>query len=188
MGSLELLKGTKLSEKQTDLLDTVTMSTNVLLMLVEDILELIKIENENGAVVQSSANWRTFNLGECLISLRTMLLGFLSTFEVALNLKLGDGIETTIVESNRSRITQVLSNLITNAVKASKVGGEVNLHCSLEKDGRFKFVVEDFGCGIPKDKITLIFEPFVQLHLNESKMPGYVALFLIFTYPVLGWD
>ena len=171
MGSLELLRETDLNEKQVELLETIISSNSVLLLLVEDILQLLEFENkkENVKIVYN----QRFGLDECLKSLKSIMFGYASQFSVNLEFDVEEGIRHLFVESNQSRLHQILSNLLTNAVKASHKDGTVELHCNMLEGNNISFKVRDYGSGIPKSKIESIFEPFVQLHnVNESKVPS----------------
>jgi len=179
MGSLELLKETELNDKQHELVETIISSNGVLLLLVEDFLQLVKIEHENTQENIKEVNTQeVFSLRDCLKSLTNMVTGYASQFSVNFESSIDNTVERMVVESNRSRILQILANLLTNAVKASNKGGIVELSCTnmgLQEDGltSIKFAVKDYGSGIPKHKIPTIFEPFVQLHnTNESKVPS----------------
>jgi len=64
--------------------------------------------------------------------------------------------------ADRSKLEQVLLNLLTNALKFTEPGGTVSIRC--EADGEFvRAHITDTGSGIPADRLTMIFEPFVQL-------------------------
>jgi len=100
----------------------------------------------------------------------------------SLHFSICDGLEHVVVQSNRSRLHQILSNLLTNAVKVSEKNERVELTCKLVNDSVVNesnenvkwvcFEVKDYGAGIPHSKIDSIFEPFIQLHnTNESKVP-----------------
>jgi len=178
MGSLELLKETTLNNKQSEIVDTIISSNSVLLLLIEDILQLVKIEFENKEGLKKS-NVQPICLCECLNALKNIVNGYASQFSVNLVFFIDDAISGLFVESNRSRLHQILSNLLTNAVKASKKDGSVELHCKVigsdDNSKTIQFKVRDMGCGIPKSKLDVIFEPFIQLNSNnESKVPRYV--------------
>jgi len=149
-----------------------------LLLLVEDILQMIKIEHENNRKDIKELNTsQTFNLGECITSIKDMVKGYASQFSVKLKVFTDERIKDMIVKSNLSRMNKILANLLTNAVKASNKFGTVELTCNYmgqQEDGmtRVKLIVKDFGAGIPKNKIADIFEPFVQLHNNQSQVPS----------------
>ena len=177
---MELLKETSLTDRQLDLVDTIISSNSVLLLLIEDILQLVKVEFENKQdSVQDILHSQTFGMGECLKSLKSIIIGYANQFSVELSFLWDDAVSDMYVHSNRSRLHQVLSNLLTNAVKASKKDSKVELTCKVldtiepasTTSRLVRFIVQDNGCGIPKSKIESIFEPFVQLNTNESKVP-----------------
>ena len=177
MGSLELLKETELTTKQTELVDTISSANSVLLLLIEDILQLVKVEFESKKENNSEPDFQPFYLGESLKSLKNIVMGYASNFSVHLDFNIEEAIHQTVVNSNRSKLHQILSNLLTNAIKASKKEGKVELQCKVLEDTfddrtSIQFTVRDYGSGIPKSKVHEIFEPFVQLHnTNESKVP-----------------
>ena len=171
MGSLELLNETSLSSDQQELVNTIQSSISILLLLIEDILQFVKIEHylENPIDITKQA----FSLNKCLKSLANIIGGYSSQAGVVVEINICERSKALVIESNQSRLHQILSNLLTNAVKASKRGETVELNCTYHEEGSFcLFEVKDYGCGIPKSKIQSIFEPFVQLHnVNESIFP-----------------
>ncbi|EFC36593.1 predicted protein [Naegleria gruberi] len=178
IGCLELLKETPLNEKQNDLVDTIVSSNSVILLLIEDILQIVKIEHESKGAKKEDTNIQPFNIFESLKSLKGIISGYASNFKVKLNLEIDEGIKNLTVLSNPSKIHQILSNLLTNAVKASKKDDDVWLKCNIleKKDDetvKIRFTCQDFGCGIPPNLLESIFEPFVQLQNNsQSKVPS----------------
>ena len=176
MGSLELLKETEMNDKQMELVDIIASSNGVVLMLIEDILALLKVEFEDKQDKQ--VQMQTFALGECMKSLKDMVTGYASHFEVSVEYHIEEEIKELIVESNRSRMHQIFSNLLTNAVKASKKNTCVLLDIGLKSItngiANVEFKVTDFGCGIPQAQTKAIFEPFVQLrgNANDKKIPS----------------
>ena len=176
-GCLELLKETKLNSSQTELVDMALSSNNVLLLLIEDILQIIRIENEtNQEKIDHEIKKESFELEKCLFDLQNIISGYAKQFEINLNF-ICDSLSHTIVKSNRSYIYQILSNLLTNSIKASKPKSNVTLTATIleknEKSAKIEFKISDKGKGIPKELISKIFEPFVQLdNNNESKVPS----------------
>ena len=68
-----------------------------------------------------------------------------------------------VVWADRSKVDQIVLNLVSNAVKFTSDGGTVSLTCGVFDDRRAVLTVRDTGCGIPADQIEAIFEPFVQV-------------------------
>ena len=66
------------------------------------------------------------------------------------------------MRADREKVEQILVNLMTNAIKFTEPDGEITLECE-SGDGRVMVRVCDTGRGIPADKLSAIFEPFVQV-------------------------
>jgi signal transduction histidine kinase len=64
--------------------------------------------------------------------------------------------------ADAEKVTQILVNLFSNAIKFTPPGGEISAECAIKED-MVCVTVSDTGIGIPADRRTLIFEPFVQL-------------------------
>ena len=76
--------------------------------------------------------------------------------------------EAVALFADRDRVHQILTNLISNAVKFSQVGATVRV-CSERRYGEALFVVSDDGRGIPAEKLELIFERFQQVDASDSR-------------------
>ena len=188
LGSVELLKETSLTDYQRDLVETIASADGILLNLIEDILTLAKIEHEKKLeekeeIVDTSKYVQEFSLGHCVKMIGNIIKSYSTQFNVNVLVKIDDVTKDIVVRANQTRIHQIISNLMTNAVKASKSGDDVELICEtncnekklvngvMEQDVIFK--VKDRGVGIPKEKQQVIFEPFSQLHnVNESIYPS----------------
>nr|CAG4713589.1 unnamed protein product [Naegleria fowleri] len=188
LGSVELLRETPLTPIQQELIDTIAAADGILLTLIEDILTLVKLEYEqksekkDSSHVHSNQSTKTFSLGKSVKILENIIKSYSTHFRVNFKAQIDEKTKSTVVRGNQQRIHQIITNLLTNAVKASKPNDTVELTCCLtgkpkNNNGRTQqevtFQVSDHGCGIPKEKQRTIFEPFSQLHnLNESTYPG----------------
>jgi len=76
------------------------------------------------------------------------------------------------VMADENRLIQVFINLISNAVKYNRDSGEVILTCAQGGNGRWRFSVSDTGYGIPKDRQGEIFQPFHRLSEEQNKTEG----------------
>jgi two-component system, OmpR family, phosphate regulon sensor histidine kinase PhoR len=80
------------------------------------------------------------------------------------------------VRGDRTRLEQAVINLIDNAVKFNRVGGEVRLETSLEPGGNVRIVVADNGIGIPSEDLSRIFERFYRVDKAHSREVGGTGL------------
>ena len=171
-----------LSGKQVEFAKTIHGSGSDLLTLINDILDLSKIES--GTVTLDVSEYRFSNLRNYVDrTFRHMAeakhLGF--TVELAENLP-------TAVMTDTTRLQQVLKNLLSNAFKFTS-HGQVSLNISLvtsgwtadhphllHADAVLAFSVSDTGVGIPADKLQLIFEAFQQADGSTARKYGGTGL------------
>lgn len=76
------------------------------------------------------------------------------------------------VLSDPLRLTQILLNLTTNAIKYNMEGGSVTLDSHKTSEGRVRVTITDTGQGIPKEKLETIFAPFYRLETNDPEVEG----------------
>ena len=144
-----------------DYLNKITQSSNHLLSLINDVLDMSRIES--GKVVIEE---REENLAEILHSIKNIV-------QADINAKQMDFILDTVdvtdenVYCDKLRINQILINLISNAIKFTKPGGTISVRITQKpskKKGRgvFEFRVKDTGIGISKEFLGEIFEPFAR--------------------------
>ena len=153
-----------LTEEQRENLSLAQQSAKSLRALVNDVLDLAKIESGNMDLVQEP-----FKLFDCV---RDALVPFiLSAREKMITLSLEMKDVPAAITGDESRLRQVLLNLIGNAVKFTEKG-TVSIQV-IDKDGLLNFTVEDSGIGIPVESISTIFEPFKQVvSSNKSQLRG----------------
>ena len=164
-----LLRG-DITKKQKEQLTTIKISSDILLVVINDILDLAKIEA--GKMI----------LEETELKVPHLINSILSTFELRLEEK--EQILHTYYDDNIPewllgdpvRINQILLNLVGNAIKFTNQGGLINVSVNLLKqddDGvTIEIIISDTGIGILKDKIKNIFAPFTQSDANTSRIYG----------------
>ena len=76
---------------------------------------------------------------------------------------------TLVVMADTERVTQILLNLISNAVKFTQPGGSVAVQAAPAGDSRVEISVRDTGIGIPPDKLDVVFDPFVQVDARLTR-------------------
>jgi two-component system sensor histidine kinase/response regulator len=147
----------ELSPRQRDYLNTIHTSGEHLLSLINDILELSKLES--GRLVLEVRPFSLTSLSrQSLDAFRTEAMA--QGLEISLDLKIPSDQDIFIADPRRIR--QILSNLISNAIKFTPGEGKVTLRVRRDQNGVL-FHVEDTGIGIPEGAQSLLFQKFQQL-------------------------
>ena len=172
IGMADLLKETPLTPDQRTYADVFQEAGNSLLLLINDILDLSKMEADQLVLEEAD-----FDLGEVLEN--AMSLMNLRAYEKSLSLvyHIAPGVPTSLT-GDVMRLRQVLLNLIGNAIKFTE-RGEVSLLVELvpeANDPVLRFSVTDTGIGIPQDKLDAIFEGFTQVDSSTSRKYGGTGL------------
>ncbi|MBF0397733.1 MAG: response regulator, partial [Desulfobacterales bacterium] len=153
----------QLNEKQLSFLKTIEDSGRHLLSLINDILDISKIEAGKLKVQISPV----FIPSICEISLR-----FIKQIAAKKRIKVQSklmNIEKTI-GADEIRLKQILVNLLSNAVKFTQEGGNVGLEVYEDNENSVtQFTVWDTGIGIAKEDISKLFQPFIQLDTSLSR-------------------
>jgi len=163
IGMLELLNNTNLQPTQREYLQIIRTSSETLLNILNDILDLSKIEAGKMEARYAPVNVR--NTIEKLITLfrqRAMEQDTDLTYSLELDVP-------NFILTDETRLLQILSNLTSNAVKFTQ-NGTVTIHVRVEalQDNHviLAFDVKDTGFGIPPEKLDLLFKQFSQLDNN----------------------
>ncbi|MBW4641498.1 MAG: GAF domain-containing sensor histidine kinase [Goleter apudmare HA4340-LM2] len=147
----------ELSQRQRDYLQTIHDSGEHLLEMINDILDLSQIEA--GKTVLNITEFSLVRIAENTVA---SLLEKAMTEQIHLKLDIQIDPERDLFTADVRRVEQILSNLLTNAIKFTPEDGSVTLRLWVEDDTAI-FQVEDTGIGIPEDKLPLLFEKFQQL-------------------------
>ena len=140
-----------------------------LLTLIEDILDLAKIEARKLELAPSSIEFQRF-IKEITDVFQPKVTNKGLEFELIYSSKL-----PVAVEADKRRLRQVLFNLLSNAVKFTHEGKiilRIGYLDPVSSEPLFRFEVEDSGVGIPPEKLGEVFEPFHQLKQNYDEVPG----------------
>ena len=165
LGFTDLLLDEETDEKKLNYLKSVKTSGDNLLYLINDILDLSKIE---AGIFQVDAN--SFNLHETIANVFSILMLKAQQKKLTMSKSIADNVPKYVI-GDRNRLTQILINLLGNSIKFT-LEGKVNLNVFLEDDAILKFEVSDTGIGIPKNKLKSIFERFSQAQENTSRQFG----------------
>ena len=159
----------KLPEGVEEKLQKIHASSQYMLALINDILDMSKIENG-----KMSIETEEFSLTELLDSLQEMIEEQARARQ--LNLKFSKEFEHEWVIGDPIRLRQVLTNLLSNALKFTKSGGSVTLsvreHPMENQTGEYFFSIKDTGVGIAPAMQSQIFQAFEQLGTNSTKSEG----------------
>jgi len=163
LGMLQLLEGTPLDEHQRELLGVALSSGKSLLQVINDILDLSRVEAGKMEVARAP------------FALKPMLEGIMALFAkraeekgMELRYELAPEVGPVYV-GDEGRIRQVLLNLVGNAVKFTDQGRVVVSARSIPDGAGLLFAVRDNGIGIPKEKQQAIFEPFTQVDSSSTR-------------------
>jgi signal transduction histidine kinase len=154
----------ELNEKQEEYLDDILSSGNHLLSLIDDVLDLSKVE-----AGQVELEVATFSLREALERGVVMVRERATTNGIAIELEAGPNVD--IVTGDERRIRQVIFNLLSNAVKFTPPGGAVDVRAA-RVDGEVRVAVADTGPGIARDDQERIFEEFQQAEAGIEQRDG----------------
>ncbi|WP_279257786.1 hybrid sensor histidine kinase/response regulator [Vibrio intestinalis] len=158
IGMSQIMSDTHLSPSQRDYLGTIETSSQTLLMLINDILDLSKIESGHIEITPYPSHVR-----EAIFDIASMVAGKTTEKGLSLNIDIADDTPYS-VEIDEHRLRQILMNLMSNAVKFTKQGSiTISVTTKFTADRtELTFSVQDSGIGIDKDKQASIFEPFKQ--------------------------
>jgi PAS domain S-box-containing protein len=149
-----------LNEEQTKQLNMTRDSARHLLALINDVLDISKIEAGQLTILK-----RPFDIRQAVES----ALRVVQPFAQKKNLQLATSIESGVstINNDRRRVEQVLINLVNNAIKFTKQG-EVNIHCQI-RDGWLEIAVRDSGIGIKAEDMERLFKPFQQIDTGPAR-------------------
>jgi signal transduction histidine kinase len=154
----------EINEKQEEYLDDILSSANHLLSLINDVLDLSKIE-----AGQVELELAPFSLREALERGVVMVRERAMRSGVELGLEANPAVD--LVHGDERRIRQVVFNLLSNAVKFTPRGGSVAVR-SARLDGEVHVSVADTGPGIPHEDQERIFEEFQQTDIGADEREG----------------
>lgn len=173
LGFTSLLLRTPLSNEQKEQADAIKQSGETLLAIINDILDMSKIES--GMMTFENI---PFSIDSLLQSLKAMLQHKAKEKSIRLSVKTPSNLPE-VVSGDPTRLTQILLNLAYNAIKFTE-RGEVSIQVRVleqkENSVRIRFEVKDTGVGIPQDKITRIFERFLQANSDTTRKFGGTGL------------
>ncbi|MFK5969034.1 MAG: two-component regulator propeller domain-containing protein [Candidatus Marithrix sp.] len=172
MGFSQLIADTELTEEQKKYLNYIEESSKDLLSIINDILDFSKIE-----AGKLDIEAIPFSLNEILTKLPNLFDAQIKEKGLTLDIITDKGIPNLI--GDPLRLIQILTNLITNAIKFTQDGGiiiKVKLVAIGNKQVRLHFLVKDTGIGIPQDIMPYLFRAFTQADGSTTRKFGGTGL------------
>jgi two-component system, sensor histidine kinase RpfC len=182
LGMTELLEKTRLDEEQTGYVEGLKESSITLHSLINDVLDLSKIEAGKYQLDHSP-----FNLERVIKGVVNIFGPQAAKKDISLRYLIDPDIPAMVI-GDHNRLRQVLLNLISNAVKYTDQG-EVEVRVSNTRHAddlnRLHFEVIDTGIGIEADQLTHIFEPFYQCQTNPAEQRHGTGLGTTISYKLV---
>ncbi|HUA48872.1 MAG TPA: response regulator [Solirubrobacteraceae bacterium] len=173
VGMLSLLSDTPLTAEQREYVDVAKTSSDALMMVVNDILDIAKIEAGRLEVER-----RDFDLYDIVEASCDMVAATALSKGIELQSFVHDDVPRAVC-GDRMRVGQILANLLSNAVKFTPEGEvvlEVSLAEQTDQTIRIRFEVRDSGIGIAPERIADLFEPFTQAEAGTTRKFGGTGL------------
>ncbi|MDX2322378.1 MAG: ATP-binding protein [Moritella sp.] len=173
IGMAEILKDSQLSPIQKDYLMTIDSSSQTLLMLINDVLDLSKIESGNLVISP-----HTSNVKELLFDTASLIAAKAQEKGIELDIQIDPNLPA-LVKLDEHKLRQVLMNLASNAVKFTATGKIVLSLTTKPVDAdsiALSFSVKDTGIGIEQSKHGKVFEAFQQEDNNTTRHFGGTGL------------
>ncbi|HEX5002513.1 MAG TPA: ATP-binding protein [Bacteroidia bacterium] len=173
LGMTELLSGTKLKPEQQEYLNSIKVSGEALLAIINDVLDFSKIESEKMVLDE-----RPFSISSAISETFDMLRYRAAEKNNILSQHINTGVPD-IVSGDKIRLRQVLLNLTGNAIKFTE-NGKIDISVTLVRKNTerigLEFVVSDSGIGIPADKMDKLFKSFTQADASTFSQYGGTGL------------
>lgn len=173
LGFSDLLSSSEYeADEKDEFLDMIKSSGRLLLNLINDIIDISKIEA--GELKIQPVNFSpAMLLNELQLTFRNQLNGA-GKSEIKLLVEMPVDFEKNIVFTDKLRLQQVLTNLLSNAVKFTH-SGQIVMGV-IQVEGFYEFYVKDSGIGIPPSKLEVVFERFRQADESHTRLYGGTGL------------
>jgi CheY-like chemotaxis protein len=155
----------KPSPSQQGSIEQILQAGWYLLELINEILDLALIESG-----KLSLSLEPISLAEVLHDCQAMIEPQMQKSGIQMNFP--QFVDPVFVRADWTRLKQVLINLLSNAIKYNRVGGIVNVSCSVMANGLVRLSIEDTGEGLTTDKLAQLFQPFNRLGRESSSTEG----------------
>ena len=166
-------------KRTADCLSKITFSSKHLLMLLNDVLDMSKIENGKLNIRQE-----LFDFKNLVTSLADINYGLATAKGLAFEIVIS-GFKDELLLGDSMRVNQILLNLLSNAIKFTPKGGSVRLEIRMLRSASDKiwlrFIVKDSGIGMKKEFLEHLYEPFEQADNGIARKYGGTGLGMAIT-------
>jgi len=183
IGFSELAQDADISPETREYLNRITNSAKWLLQIINDILDLSKVESGNIEIETIP-----FNLRELLTSCKDAIMSRAVEKNIDLQFYAESSFGKTLL-GDPTKLRQVLLNLLSNAVKFTDNGSiklSVSIKNETEKDVTLRFEVKDTGIGMTPEQSIRMLEPFVQADVSTTRKYGGTGLGIPITKELVG--
>lgn len=155
----------KLSQELEDYMHKLRISADQLTAFVSNILNVVKIEENQLTLNLIEQTWgSTLKKAATNMLVRAKLMGKTITFQI------DSGLPT--VAADPVSISEVVNNLLDNAIKYSRDSNQIIVSARLNQEGMVETTVQDFGVGIPESVLPNLFEKFYRNHRTRNQIGG----------------
>jgi len=175
IGASELLKLTKLDNEQAELLNTLQASNSIMVDIVNDLLDISRIEANKMEIHK-----HPFNIRQCLEDIENIIKPLVKNKNLSYNISVAEDIPETLV-TDEIKYKQIVINLLSNAIKFTEKG-EIDMHISYQFQKGVRIltsVVKDSGIGIDEEDMQKLFLPFSQINPSTTRKFGGAGLGLV---------
>ena len=148
--------------KPQEYLSDILTSARHLLQLINDVLDLAKVE-----AGKMELHLETFPVRNAVEEVAAVIKGVANKKHIAVGIEVSDGLDAVTLDQNKFK--QVLYNLLSNAVKFTDEGGQVDIHARHLDPHRLEVQVRDAGIGIKAEDINRLFTAFEQLDSGTAR-------------------
>lgn len=169
IGMIDLLNNSDLNLEQKDYVTTIKRSSETLLHILNDILDLSKLE-----AGKMQLRPTPISIDSTIEKLFALFQNLANSKNITLEYELDENVPQYI-NADETRFLQILSNLTSNAIKFTEKGG-VSIIVKKAGKKRIKFIVKDTGIGITRENVKSLFNSFSQVDDSSSKSYGGTGL------------
>lgn len=171
LGFIQILQRDEQDKEKLEYLSTVASSSQDLMQIIDDILDFSKIESNQLSIEKVTFNPRQ-RIQQSIQLYKQQAINKDVNVELQVSHDLPD-----FIESDPTRLLQVVNNLLSNAIKFSPEHKQIAIKVGYDQlTEKMQFIIKDQGIGISKEKLNDIFEPFTQADNSTTRQFGGTGL------------